>query len=223
MPRIFDWLALREVECHAKSTTESPRPYARIVMSDAAPESKIYDANLRLLRDLEQRNAVELCPIRREMFTGGEYRRVMVEKADAMLAIAGGKGTYSAGKEMIAWGKPVLPLYLQLGSTDDDGDGAVALHREMVSAPSRFFPSTHQGMRNRVGLVSLDRGINDAETVARVSAEMIAKELDAILLPGRSSSIRRRLATAWETTKALPVIASAIKIIEWVRGLPLFA
>ena len=222
-PRIFDWLALREVERHAKSTTESPRPYARIVMSDAAPESKIDDANLRLLRDLEQRNAVELCPIRREMFTGGEYRKVMVEKADAMLAIAGGKGTYSAGKEMIAWGKPVLPLDLQLGSSADDGDGAVALHREMVSAPSRFFPSTHQGMRNRVGLVSLDRGINDAETVARVSAEMLAKELDAILLPGRSTSIRRRLATAWETTKALPVIASAIKIIEWVRGLPPFA
>lgn len=222
-PRIFDWLTLREVERHAKSTTEPPRRYARIVMSDKAPESKIDDANLRLLRDLEQRNVVELCLIRRELFTGGEYRKVMVETADAMLAIGGGRGTYSAGTEMLALGKPVLPLDLQLGSTADDGDGAVALHREMVSDPSRFFPSTYQEMGNRVGLFSLDRGINHTETVARVSAEMLAKELDAIPMSGHSAGVKRRLANARQTTKALPIIASAIKIIDWARGLPPFA
>ena len=135
-PHVFDWLALREVENYAKSTTEPSRPYARVVMSDEAPESKIDDANLRLLRNLEQRNVIELCPIRREVFTGGESRKVMVERADAMIAIGGGKGTYSAGTEMIAQGKPVLPFDLQLGSTVDDGDGAVALHREMVPAPT---------------------------------------------------------------------------------------
>ena len=48
-PHIFDWLALREVEKYAESSTEPPRPYVRIVMSDAATESKIDPANLRLL------------------------------------------------------------------------------------------------------------------------------------------------------------------------------
>jgi len=222
VPHVFDWLALREVENYAETTTEDTRPYARVVMSDEAPESKIDADNLRLLRNLEQRNVIERCPIRREVFTGGEYRKVMVEKADAMLAIGGGKGTYSAGTEMISQGKPVLPLDLQLGSVVDDGDGAVALHREIVSAPSRFFPNTHQDIRNRVGLLSLDRGINAAETVARVSAEMLANEFDAIPPPDQSTSIWRRVATAWQATKALPTIASAIKIIEWVRGLPPF-
>ena len=198
-PRIFDWLALREVGRYANSTSENPRPYARIVMSDAASESKIDDANLRLLRDLEQRNAAELCFIRRELFTGGEYRKVMVEKSDAMLAIGGGKGTYSAGTEMIVAGKPVLPLDLQLGSTADDGDGAVALHREMASDPSRFFRSTHRDVTNRVGLLSLNRGINDAETVARVSAEVLAKELDAVSLSDQPVSFRRRVA-GYEST-----------------------
>ena len=110
VPHVFDWVALREVENHAEITTEVTRPYARVVMSDEAPESKIDDANLRLLRNLEQRNVIELCPIRREVFTGGEYRKVMVERADAMIAIGGGKGTYSAGTEMIAQGKPVFAL-----------------------------------------------------------------------------------------------------------------
>ena len=222
-PRIFDWLALREIERHAENTTENPRPYARIVMSDLAPDSKMDDANLRLLRDLEQRNVVELFPIRREVFTGGEYRKVMVEQADAMLTIGGGKGTYSAGTEMIALGKPVLPLNLQLGSTADDGDGAVALHREMVSNPSRFFPSTYRDVMNRIELFSLGRGINDPEVVARVSAERLARELDTIPLLDRSMNARRRLALAWQAMKALPVIASAIRVIEWARDLLTFS
>ena len=150
-PHIFDWLVLREVENYAETTTEAPRPFARIVIADEAPESRIDAANLRLLRNLEQRNVLEISLIRREVFTGGEYRKVIIEKADAMLAIGGGKGTYSAGTEMIASGKPVLPLDLQLGSTAQDSDGAVALYRAMASAPNRFFLNTYQDMRNRVG------------------------------------------------------------------------
>ena len=111
------------------------------IMSDKARDSKIDDTGLRLLRNLEQRNAVEFCHIRREVFTGGKYRRVMIEQSDAMLAIGGGKGTYTAGTKMTALGKPVLPLDLQLGSTAEDGEGAVALNREMTTEPDRFFPS----------------------------------------------------------------------------------
>ena len=222
-PHVFDWLVLREVENYAETTTEDPRTYVRVVMSDEAPESKIDDVNLRLLRNLEQRNVIERCPIRREMFTGGEYRRLMVAGADAMVAIGGGKGTYSAGTEMIGQDKPVLALDLQLGSAVDDGDGPVALHRELVSAPSRFFPNTYREIGNKVGLLSLDRGINDSETVARVSAEILAKEFDAIPLPEPSTSAWKRVATAWQAVKTLPTIASAIKIVEWVRGLLPFA
>ena len=218
-PHIFDWLALREVEKYAESSTEPPRLYIRVVMSDAATESRIDPANLRLLQNLEQRNVVELLPLRREVFTGGEYRKVMIEQADAFVAVGGGKGTYSAGTDMMAEGKAVLPLDLQLGSFVQDGDGAVALHREMISAPERFFPNTHQEMRNRIGLLSLDRGINDAGTVARVSAEMLARELSAILPPDQPTHIRQRLATVWQGAKALPVLASAIRILEWLRGL----
>ena len=218
-PHIFDWLALEEVERYANSTTEILRTFARIIMSDKAPESKIDDAGLRMLRNLEQRSAVEIYQIRREVFTGGEYRRVMVEKSDAMLAIGGGKGTYAVGTEMSALGKPVLPLDLQLGSTADDGDGSVALHRELATDPDRFFPSTHQDVMNRLGLLSLDRGINDAESVARVSAEMLSRDLEATPLPGKRANAKRRLVAAWQFVKALPFIASAIKIIEWVKGL----
>ena len=115
-PLIFDWVALRSVERFAQSTMAKPRPYARLVMSDQAPESKIDDANLKLLGNLEQRNVVERSHIRREVYTGGEYRTVMTDLADAMVAVGGGKGTYSAGKAMTKLGKPVLPLDLDIGA-----------------------------------------------------------------------------------------------------------
>ncbi len=217
-PRIFDWVALREVERYVRGTTESPRTYARIVMSDKAAESKIDNANLRLLRDLEQRNVVELYHIRREVFTGGEYRSMMIEHSDAMLAIGGGKGTYTAGTNMTELGKPVLPLDLQLGSAADDGEGAVALQREMATEPDRFFPSTYRDAKNKVGLLALDRGINDAGTVAHVSAEMLTRELEATPTPGQAANIKGRLTTAWRAAKELSVVVYLIKIFERVKG-----
>ena len=218
-PHVFDWVTLQEVERYATSTTGTPRSYARVVMSDAARESKIDDAGLRLLRDLEQRGAIEFRQIRREMFTGGEYRRVMVERSDAMVAIGGGKGTYAAGTEMMGRGNPVLPLDLQLGSTTNDGGGAVALHKELTTEPERFFPCTHREVVNRTGLLSLDRGVNRPETVARVAAEMLAKELEAVPPPQSPSNAKRKLLAAWKFVKAVPIIAGAIKVIEWVKGI----
>ena len=217
-PSVFDWVALREAERYAGSTTESPRPYARVVMSDKAPESKIGDDNLRLLANLQQRNVVEIRRIRRELFTGGEYRGVMMEQSDAMVAVGGGKGTYTAGTGMIKHGKPVLPLDLQLGSSLDDGDGAVSLHREMLSEPSRFFPGTHQGVRNRVDLLALDRGINQPESVARVAVEMLARELKATASGEQSANVRGRLAVVWRAVKELSVVAAIIRIFESAKG-----
>lgn len=125
IPHIFDWVVLREVNQYARTTTDSPRCYAKVIMSDAAAESKIDATNLLTLKELQQRNVIEIHHIRREVFTGGEYRNAELGLADAMLAIGGGKGTYSIGTEMTAEGKPVLPLDLDLGASQDDGDGEI--------------------------------------------------------------------------------------------------
>ena len=217
-PRVFDWLVLRAVERHVRRTTEEPRPYARVVMSDDAPESRIDEANLRLLTALEQRNVVERQHIRRQVFTGGAYREKMVERADAMLAIGGGRGTYSAGEKMTAMAKPVLPLDLQLGSIANDGDGAVALHREMLSDPGRFLPQTHSDALNRIGLISLNRGINDAGAAAVAAAEILERELRAPPAQGWRSRTSRPLVRAWQFASSLPPIAAGIRIVDFLRG-----
>ena len=223
-PLIFDWVALRAVERFAQSTAASTRPYARVVMSDQAPESKIDDANLELLRNLEQRNVVERTHIRREVYTGGEYRTVMTDLADAMVALGGGKGTYSAGTVMTKLGKPVLPLDLDVGAITEDGDGAVALNREMMSDTAWFFPNTHAEVKNRMGLLSLNRGLEEPETAALAAAEMVSEELRANQ-PEPDKSIRSKnpFHRVERGLKELPLAAAAIKIIEFLRSLIPFA
>ena len=218
-PRIFDWVALREVQRYAERTIENPRKYARIVMSDEAQEDKIENANLELLTNLEQRNVVEVIYIRREMFTGGEYREIMTEIADAMVAVGGGKGTYSTGAVMTELGKPVLPVDLRLGSITEDGEGAVALHREMMSDLSLFLPSTHLQMNSRIALFSLDRGINEVGAVGRTVAEILEEELKATPSPKSPVTAKRRLTKIRQLLKEIPKVAGAIKILEFLRGI----
>lgn len=219
VPHIFDWLVLRQVEHYAVNTLERPRVYARVVMSDAATESKIDDANLRILRNLEQRNVIERHHIEREAFTGGAYRRAMLERADALLAVGGGKGTYSIGREMLEDGKPVLPLDLRLGSVSNDGDGAVTLHREMMSYPAHFLPHTSAAVANRIGLISLDRGNNEVEAVSLAVAQILEDELEASKAESLPARLKKRVSALWGFVKALPFIAAAIKIADFLRNM----
>ena len=219
MPRIFDWVVLRQVAEFSRATVQEQRICARIIMSDAAIEDRIGTKNLMLLRDLEQRHAAEVYPIRRERFTGGEYRKALIERADGMVALGGGKGTYSIGTDMAKEAKPVLPFDLALGALSQDGNGALDLHRELLSNPGRFFPNTHEDVRNRTTLVSLNSGINDVRAAARAAAETIEAELESQAKEGRNSSIGRRLNRVWQSTKALPVVSAIIKIIESIARL----
>lgn len=213
-PHIFDWVVLREVRRYAESAMENPRPYARIVMSDAAQDSKIDVANLKLLRDLEQRKVVERLHIPDGVFTGGKYRKQMIDTADAMLAIGGGKGTLSAGLDMTAQGKPVLPLDLRLGAISEDGDGAVALHKRMLTEVDKFFPRTHAQVNNRIGMLSLDRGINDPATVARVAADILENELRSSMSASGRKRLKSKLTYLWQAARSLPILSSVIKLLE---------
>ena len=108
---------------------------------------------------------------------GGEYRRTECELADAMVALGGGKGTYSVGEEMMELGKPVLPLDLRVGALSEDGEGALQLHKELQSNPSDFFPATHGRVINHVESLSLQGGNHQVASVAQRAVEILTREL----------------------------------------------
>ena len=125
---------------------------------------------------------------------------------------------------MIDQGKPVLPLDLNLGAITEDGEGGVALHREMMSATDRFFPNTHSQIKNRMGLFSLNRGLVEPESAALAAAELMSDEFKAQQpepsQPARTANPLRRLVLV---LKELPQIAAAVRIVEFLRNLLPFA
>jgi len=223
VPRIFDWVVLREVERYVESTTEGPRKCARVVMADHVVASRLSEGNLRTLSNLQQRGVVEVERIRREEYTGGRYRELQVELADAMVAIGGGKGTYICGMDMLAAGKPVLPIDLNIGAFSGDGDGALLLHRELMDDPARFFPGNHESVMDRLDTLTLEREIHQVAAVAQRTAEFLALEMPlegpTLAEPVHRSGIRRIASHVHNAVTKFVTWVGLFRAIEFLKGL----
>ena len=179
-PRVFDWTVLRAVEEFASVTTRGPSTYVRVVMSDNAWQTKLDDGNRSTLEKLQQRGVVDISRIRHQEYAGSSYRPIEHELSDGMIALGGGKGTYIAGKEMTKVGKPVLPMDLDIGGFSEDGEGALALHKEMLSNPSEFFPNTHTKVAHRIETLSLMGADHRLTEVALRVTEVMGTELSGL-------------------------------------------
>ncbi len=176
-PRIFDWVIMRSIESYAETSIAPSRTLAHVVMSDDAWERKMADRHRRTFTNLQQRGVLEVEYIRRELYTGGEYRHSEQEIADALVALGGGKGTYTVGNDMLDRGKPVLPLDLEIGAFSEDGEGALQLYRDLLVDPMSYFPNTHREVMNRIETLSLNQSDHDVVSVAQRAVEILGREL----------------------------------------------
>ena len=156
--------------------------------------------------------------IRREKFTGGEYRRTECELADAMVALGGGTGTYSVGEEMMDLGKPVLPLDLKIGAFSEDGEGALLLHKELQSNPSDFFPATHRHFINQIESLSLQGGNHRAGIVAQRAVEILSSELHRSPA-GESRGIKRLFGDVERAVNKFLTVIGVLRAIDFVKHL----
>ena len=217
-PRIFDWTILRAIEDYVGVTTEAPRIHVRAVMADDAWQSRMDDENRRTFSNLQQRGVLEVERIRREKFTGGEYRRTECELADAMVALGGGTGTYSVGEEMMELGKPVLPLDLKIGAYSEDGEGALLLHKELQSHPSEFFPVTHRDIVNQIESLSLQGGSHHTASVAQRVVETLSRELRSGPA-SRGRGIKRLFGSTERAVNKFLTVIGVLRAIDFVKNL----
>ena len=216
-PRVFDWVVLRELERYVGSTSNPPRTLARLVISDQAVETKIDDKNFSLVSKLEQRGVLEVERIKREEYTGGRYRDLELELADAMVAIGGGKGTYISGTDMLDAGKSVLPLDLKIGASSEDGEGAVLLLRELTQDPARFFQRTQGDVIDKIDTLALERGIHQPSVVAQRAAELLSSELTQSESL-RRTGIRRCLGPLDKAVSKFVTWVGLIRAIDFLKG-----
>ena len=217
-PRIFDWIIMRAIERYATNTIEPARTLAWVVMSDDAWDRNMNDDNRQIFTSLQQRGVLEIERIRREEFTGGAYRRSECELADVMVAVGGGKGTYSLGMDMIDLGKPVLPVDLEIGSLSEDGEGAVRLHREMLSDPGAYFPRTHGDVINQMETLSLERSGHDVAGVALRAVELLSREL-AVGATDKGSDVKPLAGNIGTGVNRFLSSVGIIRAVEFLRNL----
>ena len=178
LPLIFDWEILRSIDDHiAETDGKSERPLARVFMRTDAMQTKISEENGTLIRKMQSYGALEIVHIESDLFSGGEYRDRQAELTHAMVAISGGAGTYQAGEKMLARGKPVLPMDLQLGAGSEDGRGAIQLQSEMKDDPITFLPRNHRLIQTKIYTLSLESPIWQTERIAYTTAAIVADEL----------------------------------------------
>ena len=213
-PRIFDWTILRKIQHYAESTTDAPRVYARVVMSDDAWLTRMSEDNRRTFSNLQQRGVLEVERIKLEVYAGGKYRGIECELADALVSLGGGKGTYSVGREMLTLGKPVLPLDLEIGAFSEDGEGSLLLHREMQADPSLFFPATHRRVVDQIEAVSLQGGSIDG--AARRVVEILNREMNNSA-HGGSSGFKRCFSLLETAVMKLLAIVGVLRAWEFIR------
>lgn len=178
LPLVFDWEILRSIDDYIEETSgKADRTLAKVFMRTDAMQTKISEKNGMLIRKMQSYGALEIVHIESDLFSGGEYRDQQAEHTHAMVAISGGKGTYQMAEKMLARGKPVMPMDIQLGAGSEDGRGAIQLQSEMKDDPTTFLPRNHEVVKDKIYALSLDSPIWNTERIAYTTAAIMAHEL----------------------------------------------
>ena len=139
----FDWTIVEAVGNAISEGQASPNGISGRVLQSLAT-SKTDDqipANRRSLYDsLRNSNAIHL-EFAEPGWSAGAYRRnLLAQMGDIMIAVSGGEGTEHLAQVYSSKGKPVIPVDLQLGASQKDGNGGAArLFEKALSDPSNYF------------------------------------------------------------------------------------
>lgn len=177
LPLIFDWTILREIERLAPESFTTPRIV--IITSEKSRASKMDSAQRLLLAKLSSSGLADIINVPNDIHTGGNITDEQASRAAAMIAISGGKGIIDRARKLQKRGIPVLPLDLSLGSTCDDGAGALGLHREFAEQPTRFLAHTGEQVRRHILGLSLETPVLSLTELASRSMNLIAAEIEA--------------------------------------------
>lgn len=179
MPLMFDWIVIRELDNYLNLSSAPKRLCIVVVTSPKAWSNKLSEEQRQLLSKLSEAGAAEFSFVDDAIHTGGNIGDEQVAAASAMVAIGGGKGVTDRAHKMMRKCCPVLPMDLSVGALSSDGDGAMELHKTLLTEPQRFFPLTAGALRRLGPSLSLNAQEADVEAVAKRAIALLAAELAA--------------------------------------------
>jgi hypothetical protein len=180
LPCIFDWTA---VEILADSPDPAPawpplRPQRFVVIASQRGLEKIPHPRIAIWDGCRTRSDFELDVAPPGWRMAGIIRERQVQHGDILLVLGGGAGAEHLAELYRDEGKPVIPIWTELGAFNEDGSGGSrALHEQALDAPTKFF-------RLRAGVGS---------EAARLTSLRLTSNADPASLAGEVATLIRDL------------------------------
>ena len=180
LPCIFDWTA---VEILAGSPDPAPgwpplRPQRFVVIASQRGLEKIPQPRIAIWDGCRTRSDFELDVAPPGWRMAGIIRERQVQHGDILLVLGGGAGAEHLAELYRDEGKPVIPIWTELGAFNEDGSGGSrALHEQALDAPTKFF-------RLRAGVGS---------EAARLTSLRLTSNADPASLAGEVATLIRDL------------------------------
>jgi len=176
LPCIFDWTALQII---ADSTDPAPawpplRPQRFVVIASQRGLAKIPEQRATMWEACRTRSDFQLVVAPPGWRMAGIIRERQVQHGDMLLVLGGGAGSEHLAELYRDEGKPVIPIWTELGAYNEDGSGGSrALHEQALDAPAKFF-----ALRTGVG-----------SEAARLSSLRLTLDADPTSLAGEVATL----------------------------------
>lgn len=177
-PCIFDWTALEAVATAPDNPPEWPsrRPARFLVVASQRGLEKIPTWRAQLWKEARARSDFDLDVAPAGWRMAGPIRERQLHHGDVLLAIGGGAGAEHLAELYREDGKPVVPIYADLGALNEDGNGGSCfLHGRALADVAPFFLLAEGAGSATARLMGLRLTADaDAQRLACETAEVLA-------------------------------------------------
>jgi hypothetical protein len=174
---VFDWTALERVAAAPDPGPEWPklRPERFVAVASQRALDKVPEQRAEVWRECRARSDFDLDVAQAGWRMAGIIRERQVLRGDILLVLGGGAGAEHLAELYRDEGKPVVPLYAELGSLNNDGSGGSRLlFGKALPDPSAFF-------RLRDGTGSASSRLSSLRLLAGGDAVSLAERTAALL------------------------------------------
>jgi hypothetical protein len=140
---IFDWTVCETAyEAMRSGRTAAAGPNGRFVATIATSktDSNIPDLRRPIFEGLRNASSVSMEILNPGWTAGAIHRERLAQLGDILIGVSGGQGVEHLAIEYSSKGKPVIPLDIKIGSSQNDGSGGAGrLFEKALATPTDFF------------------------------------------------------------------------------------
>jgi hypothetical protein len=178
-PCIFDWTALEVLASSPDPAPQWPplRPERFVVVASQRGLEKVPEWRADVWDKGRRRTDFDLEPAPAGWRMAGIIRERQVLRGDILVALGGGAGVEHLAELYQDEGKPVIPIYAELGAINRDGNGGSrSLHERALGGVGAFF-RLHDGAGSAAARLSSLRltATTDVDTLAKETAALVAE------------------------------------------------